>query len=718
VTIGLRRSRFCLEVFSRGATRSSLQVGKPRPLVHRVYPLPIGFCPKYFNLITLPNLSSKSCFKGDSVNSTPRVNFDLTPRSPHRRLSNASHTNSISSMSPFVKPGQSTCPLNTRAIVIVGDGQIFYSFNIQAFVEKSQSQSQSNIQKTSSVNDPKSDIKNYDISLIWDFDFRTLPKSMTSKHTISVPFKDVIAVPISRNNTVWNEAKSLKNSNELKQSNSGILSLSNETITSVLDSIDLCMFILGYNKKVICINPAFAKIVSISDHAFDSIEYCPTNLFMKSVELSGLTMNSPENTNDNEEEKESTSNIQYLSINDDVLEVLGSVLLHRHSNPKNSKTSKVWLPSPIAMYEYEKLSNSLITFQLSVVNIIAPLTTCLNDEIPFGVVSGALTLSSRARVTVITPLLTMPRENERLPTKKDLIEKSVQLTLSTPTGNYATSSYSIHFQIMLESLYVIVNYILSKPNTRKTSANSLSLVQTDMDSSTHINISVAVICGILTSLSLSPQALDIFIPQIEICCKDLVYDICATRTNGPSYSKAGVEFRLITSFLYHYVKDVFFELIGLLGRKLEPDISTRLFPLYIVYDLNNLRTRDMNNQLVFSPLHLYEKCLDSKNYLQASRFLTLACDHVGGSESSTTLCNSLILSMELLYHSIEEGLLPLALECIDFCHRLEDMLLCLCDTEEDVRDSLRFSSNRDVLKLLINNSLTGIRGNCLFHRLI
>ena len=57
--------------------------------------------------------------------------------------------------------------------------------------------------------------------------------------------------------------------------------------------------------------------------------------------------------------------------------------------------------------------------------------------------------------------------------------------------------------------------------------------------------------------------------------------MCATRCKGPNYSKAGLEFRILTSLLYHDASDIFYELIGLLGRKLEPEISSRLFPLYL-----------------------------------------------------------------------------------------------------------------------------------------
>ena len=76
-----------------------------------------------------------------------------------------------------------------------------------------------------------------------------------------------------------------------------------------------------------------------------------------------------------------------------------------------------------------------------------------------------------------------------------------------------------------------------------------------------------------------------------------------------------------------------------------------------------------------SVLRLYESFLQCQHNHHAARVLSLACECIGGSESHITTTASLILALELLHYSIKYTSLRNVVECVDFCSRLECMLV-------------------------------------------
>ena len=170
---------------------------------------------------------------------------------------------------------------------------------------------------------------------------------------------------------------------------------------------------------------------------------------------------------------------------------------------------------------------------------------------------------------------------------------------------------------------------------------------------------------------------------------------------------------------------IFCELITRLGRKLEPSLSCRLFPVpldpKLCTDMTHLNRNkhsspsapdataqdltpsssslpssaaatpqsyggappSMNGQTTApplmsqtqpTPLCVFEHTLSTRQLHRASRMLTLACEYAGGTDSSASASLCLGMALELLYECIRHLSLSLAMQCFDFCHRLESMV--------------------------------------------
>ena len=140
---------------------------------------------------------------------------------------------------------------------------------------------------------------------------------------------------------------------------------------------------------------------------------------------------------------------------------------------------------------------------------------------------------------------------------------------------------------------------------------------------------------------------------------------------------------------------IFTELVSRLGRKLEPSLSRRLFPIPIDFKIlssikpdisiashdikSNIPSSQMSEfkvqgPLEVTPLNVFEHALSTKQLNRSCRMLTLACEDVGGTDSplSSSLC--LQMSLELLYECLRHLSIPLAVQCFDFCNRLEAMV--------------------------------------------
>mmetsp|Transcript_22522 Transcript_22522/g.38147 ORF Transcript_22522/g.38147 Transcript_22522/m.38147 type:complete len:1837 (-) Transcript_22522:3343-8853(-) len=155
-----------------------------------------------------------------------------------------------------------------------------------------------------------------------------------------------------------------------------------------------------------------------------------------------------------------------------------------------------------------------------------------------------------------------------------------------------------------------------------------------------------------------------------------------------NFTRHTPEFAVITSVLFAADDMFFIDVFSKLSRKLEPHVSSKLFPLpncqlsYIT-NLGNGACANMINSKVkrkyvdsfWNQLSLFELCLNKRWLNYASRLLTIACEHLGGPQSLETITACLTITTELLFESLTCMSMATALECLDFCVRLDMMAL-------------------------------------------
>jgi hypothetical protein len=189
----------------------------------------------------------------------------------------------------------------------------------------------------------------------------------------------------------------------------------------------------------------------------------------------------------------------------------------------------------------------------------------------------------------------------------------------------------------------------------------------------------------LSHLSLNPLPLQQLTEGLEIVLKSII--------NRPGFTRAHPDFAVLTSILFSCDDVLFIEIISRLSRKLEPHISASLFPLPNHHTLpsssrrGNSSNSNANNSAAklnfyrgivirdspWDQLTLFEFCLSRCALQHASRFLTPACEQLGGSQTLESITASLILSHELLLECIRHLQLDCAMECLEFCMRLDVM---------------------------------------------
>jgi hypothetical protein len=145
---------------------------------------------------------------------------------------------------------------------------------------------------------------------------------------------------------------------------------------------------------------------------------------------------------------------------------------------------------------------------------------------------------------------------------------------------------------------------------------------------------------------------------------------------------------------------IFLEITGRLARKLEPEIASRIFPLSLVKlpfthsdtsspttssTLQNISSFGSYHSITLSSLSLFERCLIAGLVTYAGRLLTLTCeDCFNGSESVESIQSSLCISLELFYQATRLFSLQIAIQCAEFCLRLEEMLECVLKEEKQL----------------------------------
>jgi hypothetical protein len=246
------------------------------------------------------------------------------------------------------------------------------------------------------------------------------------------------------------------------------------------------------------------------------------------------------------------------------------------------------------------------------------------------------------------------------------------------------------------------------------------------------------------------KQLNFMIIQFERVLLMQIHELAELKSSrSKDYKMAVRKYRVVMSALCFANEDLFFEVLSRLCRKIEPEISMLMFPLPIrfvkkassthgalnghssshrrPFDACNSNILEIisdphaclfetkmslsDDECTSSALAVLEMALSRRRLELGARLLTMACEAVGGSETCTARCLSLILSLELLWVSIGadnfhtsrrrtssgSGLsggvvntgriytrehapsLSVALQCAEFCLRLESLMLATVD---------------------------------------
>ena len=181
-----------------------------------------------------------------------------------------------------------------------------------------------------------------------------------------------------------------------------------------------------------------------------------------------------------------------------------------------------------------------------------------------------------------------------------------------------------------------------------------------------------ILCALVSDARRQPSVCALLAAGFELRLKALTERM-------PSKFQRTPEFTRMVSSLFACDELLTLQVLSRLGRKLEPSISQRMFPL------PNVGHMGMNGSLPgasgspWTQLALFELCLDMSLFEHATLMLTLACDEVGGADSRESTIESLIMSFELLYQSCRRFSLRVASDTLQFVTRLEALLSCLFD---------------------------------------
>jgi len=150
---------------------------------------------------------------------------------------------------------------------------------------------------------------------------------------------------------------------------------------------------------------------------------------------------------------------------------------------------------------------------------------------------------------------------------------------------------------------------------------------------------------------------------------------------------AGLTYAVMLQFTFAVDPLLFFELTSHLGRKVEPETAKGLLPLAL--------QSPYGPAILRSPLSLFEECLQQGLLTYASRYLTLACEYVGGSSSFHSSLECLSMAQELVMALLLRLRFPLAIECLEFCDRLETIIELLVTDESRKRHARKSARERD-----------------------
>ena len=349
-------------------------------------------------------------------------------------------------------------------------------------------------------------------------------------------------------------------------------------------------------------------------------------------------------------------------------------------------------------------------------------------------------------------LITLHRALECLPLSSASSSSSgMRDLLLTEASGVAVSKVSLGFNLFLALLEVLSG---RRSRTGAPLFNGGVCIPSPSDGAHTVLVGVMRrFLGMLQSPMHSPVTLRLFVECLELHIKHLLEsstfftpqknnrwvrlnapinlpDTSSSSTRTDTFVTGREKYCEIMSALYYCSppsSSVFCELISRLGRKLEPSLSRRLFPVPLdprlftipihtlhvphprrelssfitttadaalpgqgtdmtevqssrplphpsALSLAQLPTPYLSPSPGPSPLSVFEHALSTRQLNRSCRLLTLACEDVGGTDSpaSASLCLRMVL--ELLYECLRHLSMPLAVQCFDFCRRLEVMV--------------------------------------------
>lgn len=201
---------------------------------------------------------------------------------------------------------------------------------------------------------------------------------------------------------------------------------------------------------------------------------------------------------------------------------------------------------------------------------------------------------------------------------------------------------------------------------------------------TTVNMEEQLLLNLLTLTTANILATSVFVDSVEILIISIIQNKLFNKSN-PIYNK-------LIHILFTYNPLLLIEIISLAIRKLEPSTHTRIFPL---------PTSSTNQH---SSIDLYSYCISHTHITHASRFLTTACEQLGGSENLSSSVLSLAISTEFLHLALSGCSLVLAIECIEFCFRLEYLLAFEYQLKRDTdqQRSLLWGLTFSISKILLS----------------
>jgi hypothetical protein len=560
---------------------------------------------------------------------------------------------------------------DTASSVMIGDGQIFLCYEVRALTSgntdrmawhRSQSCLPSPVGAMHiSKDDGSNVVEGYTMSKVWEIDLSVIAEGQKD---MEFPLKKVLLIP------TLNCAISFINLSNVEDT----ASLNQAYNYDSINVHDICPSLAALDRsgKVWIIRPSAhsesAESILLSSGPHTDI-------------IHWQSVKSPD-FYDNLRDSSTNSDDEFFKVNYDMRCVpnfhqqLGLLYLISKRTEKANQTSMLWVPST-----FMKMQSSADSDEKT--NELRSLEHAFYLSIQFSSVPRShqsLHVNDSGNL-VVTRSLCNIRSRKRNANEDDKVKE---------VAEPFTSEIPVLAEVALNLMRKVLDYMWRR--IQRSNLDEACDVTTISFSDGNLLMALChdAILQLLLCVSAQPKSYEHFSTFFELELKSVIYNMCDRKNNKSAsslLSKVASELRLVLSYLF-FDKLLFFEVISRLGRKLEPEVVIRLFPLPILdLTLNAITNRknrnfdqamkyEQNFIVTLSALDLFEISLYSGWLHYAQRFLTLACDDVGGTETFVTTKRCMALVLELMYKCIQQGAFDVLMDCLGFVGRLESVLQC------------------------------------------